>query len=238
MKDTDSARLRSCVSKMKKAVTVLLVCLFLCVTANCIDDKVTVYKQVDNDENKIALTFDDGPHPKYTPEIIELLDKYDIKATFFIVGKNAKENPDILRQIVDAGHEIGNHTVSHIDFNKSSYDKIKKEILECNETILEIGEYSTKLLRPPGGAVNKKVRQIAKSEGFKIILWSVDTRDWAHISVEKMTDNIMTNVKSGSIILFHDYISRKSPTPETLDIVIPMLLEKGYKFVTVGEMIE
>ncbi len=220
---------------MKKVIIFIVVLIF---TLNvCAESEYDVYKCIDNDDMKISLTFDDGPHRVLTPEILDILDEYGIKATFFVVGENIKQNPDILRRIADSGHEIGNHTESHIDCNKSNYRDIKKELMTVHEKVLEICDYNIKLFRPPGGALNKKMKKVTDEMEYNVVLWSIDTKDWAHTDISKISHNISENVKGGSIILFHDYITRNSPTPETLKTVIPELINKGYSFVTVGELI-
>ena len=222
---------------MKKIILFVCTIILLPLTI-CANNDFDVYKCVDNEDMKIALTFDDGPHAVLTNEILDILDEYDIKATFFVVGENIDQNPDVLRRIADSGHEIGNHTESHIDCAKSNYRKIKKELASVHERVLEICDYDIKLFRPPGGAWDKKTVKAAHDMVYSIILWSVDTKDWAHTDALKIADNIHSNIKSGSIILFHDYISKNSPTPTALRRVIPELLDKGYSFVTVGELID
>lgn len=196
-----------------------------------------IYKNAINNEKKIALSFDDGPHPTQTQKILAILDKYDVKATFFVIGKNATAYPDILRQVCEEGHEIGNHTNSHIKAIQSSAKELLFDIQKSHESILNICEYDTKLFRPPGGIINQSLTDISKKLNYKIILWDIDTKDWAHPSVENIKENVISNVKSGSIILFHDYISKDAPTPDALNEIIPLLKEEGYSFVTVGELI-
>lgn len=220
---------------MKKIIAVIVAIIFvLNVRAEVEYD---VYKCVDNDDKKIALTFDDGPHSVLTSEILDILDQYGVKATFFVVGDNVKQSPEILRRIADSGHEIGNHTQTHIDCSKSNYRDIKNELSYVHEKVLEICDYDIKLFRPPGGALSKKMKKAIDEMDYRVVLWSIDTKDWAHTDVKKITANISQNIKGGSIILFHDYITRNSPTPLTLKKVIPMLIDEGYSFVTVGELI-
>jgi len=218
-------------------IVVLIILIALKEVASALDDKM-IYKSVNNEEMKIALTFDDGPHPKQTQEILNILKKYDVKATFFVVGQNTQYYPDVLRRVISDGHEIGNHTFTHPNINKSNAKTIEKELKNNHINILENYGYDIKLLRPPGGVLNKNISIIAEKLGYKIILWDIDTKDWAHKSVNAITENVIKNTKSGSIILFHDYIANGTPTPEALDVLIPLLQKSGYTFTTVLDLIE
>ena len=197
-----------------------------------------VIKSVNNDEMKIALSFDDGPHPTYTREILSVLRNFDIKATFFVIGENAKYYPDVLCQITEEGHEIGNHTFTHSLKKNISEKTLTEELKKSRDTIKSICGYDVKLFRPPGGILNNKVKDTVSGLGYKIVLWNIDTKDWAHSSVDTITKNVLSNTKSGSIILFHDYIYKNSPTVEALEKIIPKLKEQGYYFVTIGELID
>lgn len=212
----------------------MIILLFFTLSAT---DDTLIYKNAINNEKKIALSFDDGPHPTQTPRILAILDKHDIKATFFVIGKNATAYPDILRQVCEEGHEIGNHTNSHIKAMQASDKELLVDIKKGHECILNLCEYDTKLFRPPGGIITPKITDISTKLNYKIILWDIDTKDWAHPSVDSIKKNVLSNVKSGSIILFHDYISKNAPTAEALNEIIPLLKEEGYSFVTVGELI-
>ena len=193
-------------------------------------ESANVYHRHENHEMKIALTFDDGPHPILTPKILDILEKYHIKATFFIVGENVKNYPDVVEQILNRGHEIGNHTYTHDCINR-------KEIEACEKVIYELTDYKTKLFRPPEGAINQTIKYISAGLGYDIILWNIDTRDWDHTLPYDISQNVMKKIAAGSIILMHDYISFNSPTPEALELMIPRLLEMGYQFVVVSELI-
>ncbi len=196
-----------------------------------------VIKSCATGEKKIALTFDDGPHPRYTGEILDILGEYDIKATFFVIGENVELYPDLIEREIAEGHEIGNHTESHKSLLKADRAEISREVGVLGDSLREKFGYAASLLRPPGGQYTEALAEYAKENSQKIILWSVDTRDWAHTSVSGIRENVMKNTSDGSIILFHDYVAGKSPTPEALRSVIPELLAKGYKFVTVSELI-
>lgn len=197
-----------------------------------------VYVCRNNSRKNIALTFDDGPHPGLTVRILDILAQYDIKATFFVIGKNVKNYPDVLRQVIDEGHEVGNHTDTHLNLKQADITRAEKEIVDNHNRVLELCQYNMTLLRPPKGAVSTEVARISHELDYDVILWSIDTRDWEHRPVDKITSHVMDNVVSGSIILFHDYISYKSPTPEALKRMIPKLIEAGYNFVTVSELLE
>ena len=192
---------------------------------------------VGNNEMKIALTFDDGPHRCYTPEILDVLDGYGVKATFFVIGENCRENLGIVRRELDSGHEIGNHTYSHPHLTNITAEKLFGEIV-CTENILfEVGEYRPKLFRPPEGVYSLTVSGTLERLDYIPILWTVDTTDWKHPSAEKIAKTVTDNVKPGSIILCHDYVSGKSNTAAAMRLFIPELLKRGYVFVTVSELL-
>lgn len=198
---------------------------------------VDIYYKNENSYMKIALTFDDGPHPRYTGQILDVLEEYDIKATFFVVGVNAKNYPDSLIDVIKRGHEIGNHTYSHPHVSGLNTYTLTDEVEKCESTIYGLTDYKTKLFRPPEGMIDADVRTVLRSLDYKVIMWDIDTRDWAHEPPEKIAENVISNIASGDIILMHDYIGHNSPTVEAIKIFIPVLLEKGYKFVVVSELI-
>ncbi len=186
---------------------------------------------------KIALTFDDGPHPRYTPQILEILEEYGIKATFFVVGQNAEYYPELVKAEVDGGHEVGNHTFTHANLRNGTYETVCGEILRTERMIYENTDFRSRLLRPPEGIYSQAVCDAAADFDYTIVLWSIDTRDWTHNPSDKIAEQVLAEVKGGDIILFHDFIGRDSPTPDALRIIIPKLLAQGYKFVTVSELI-
>lgn len=225
--------------KNKKFLCLILVIFMVMISCGstvsaeqCTD--VVYYKK--NSQKKIALTFDDGPHPLYTPEILDILKEYNIKATFFVVGQNVELHPEIVKRAISEEHDIGNHTFTHCHVSDTSFEEITKEIQSCEETIYELCEYHVKLFRPPEGVLPECVRNYAINEDYSVILWSIDTYDWAHAPISNIKRNIAKNISSGDIILMHDYVP-DSLTPQALRIIIPMLLEDGYQFVTVSELI-
>lgn len=190
-----------------------------------------------NGDNKIALTFDDGPHPRQTRVILDILDEYGIKATFFAVGINVENYTAALQEVAERGHEIANHTHTHKKVSGLDYESFKKQILDCEDKIYEKTGYKTKLLRPPEGMIDTSVKSVARELGYKVILWDIDTRDWAHTSPDCIARHVINNIQSGDIILMHDYIGKNSPTAAALRLFIPKLLSLGYNFVVVSELI-
>lgn len=197
-----------------------------------------VFKSNSNDQMKIALTFDDGPHPRKTERILDVLDKYNVYATFFVIGVNVQNYPNVLENVIERGHELGNHTFSHQILKSASVSKIKNEISDTEDALYDRYSLRTNLLRPPCGLYDSNLVNIARENGYKIVLWTVDTKDWAHESAENIVKNVLANIKSGDIILFHDYVSGNDHTAESLNILIPKLQEMGYKFVTVSELLQ
>ncbi len=197
-----------------------------------------IYHGRKDGRREIALSFDDGPHPRYTPQILEILAEYDIRATFFMVGENVTYYPSAAEAVVAAGHEIGNHTFSHKQFNRMNEQEMRREIAACEDAIASIAECRPQFIRPPEGQLNDTMRRVIGTLDYRIVLWDVDTRDWAHTPPATICRNILETVQPGDIILMHDFIGHDSPTPEALRLVIPSLLARGYRFVTVGELVD
>ena len=203
------------------------------------NENCPVYTSGSDSTHSIALTFDDGPHSEKTPQILDILKEYDIKATFFVVGENVKENGNIVERIITEGHEIGNHTFGHkyLFKHKHTRSDMEREIDLCDDEIFNHSEYSSVLFRPPGGIYDATLTSICEERGYSMVLWSIDTRDWEGKSALEIEKEIMNNISDGSIILMHDYVSGNSYTSEALRNVIPKLKELGYCFVTVSELI-
>jgi peptidoglycan/xylan/chitin deacetylase (PgdA/CDA1 family) len=182
----------------------------------------------------VAITFDDGPNPRNTPKLLKMLADRDIKATFFVVGEVAAENPDILRQIADQGHEIGNHSWSHPILSKKSAEFVHDELRKTDDVIRQVTGTRPTLFRPPYGAFTDDQDRTARDEfGYSIVLWSVDPLDWKKPGASAITQRIVSRTGKGSIVLAHDIHSGTvAAMPSTLD----QLLAKGYQFVTVSEL--
>ncbi|QTB20803.1 polysaccharide deacetylase family protein [Lysinibacillus sphaericus] len=183
-------------------------------------------------KKRVALTFDDGPDAKVTPQILATLQKYDAKATFFMVGRNVPKNATIVKQIYDAGHEIGNHTSNHKKLTALSISGVRQEVNGTSNAIYAaIGQYPT-VFRPPYGATNEQVRSVMT---IPSILWSIDTLDWKHHNPDKILAYVKASVKDGSIILMHDI---HQTTANGLDNVLLYLQKQGYEFVTISEILQ
>lgn len=182
----------------------------------------------------VALTFDDGPHPDLTPRLLDILRDKGAVATFYVVGRSAKQYPEILNRIALEGHEIGNHTWSHPDLRKLSPSKIRQELERTSEAIFSITGEKPYSMRPPYGSYNKKVGANIPSELFPVVMWSVDPQDWKKPGVSVVTKRVLDGVKPGSILLLHDI------HPETIQAVpaiVEGLIQKGYKLVPVSELL-
>ena len=201
------------------------------------DNTENIYVHKINDENMISLTFDDGPHPDKTPEILRVLKKHNIRATFFIIGQNASLHPEIVQMIAADGHEIANHTNDHKSLYKQTDSMILDSVRSCSDTLFEIVGSKPKLFRPPEGYMNDNIARLIRDEGYDVILWKIDTYDWKGRSDKEICNTVINNIKSGDIVLMHDFIWRKSNTADALDMMIPRLKEQGFSFVTVSELI-
>ena len=185
---------------------------------------------------RIALTFDDGPSAGYTAEILDILREYDVKATFFVIGKNVEAHPDLLRRTVSEGHEIGNHTSSHPHLKTIDEAKLAKEVARSATILREVAGIRTSLFRPPEGIITPAVTAAAEKGGYRTVLWSIDTMDWALNPAPKIVQTIKREASDGDIVLFHDWVAGDSPTPAALRQIIPWLKDAGFTFVKVSEL--
>ena len=226
--------------KRKRLIGILLLFVFLSYFGTSIHGEPrygNVYCRNSANTGKIALTFDDGPHPRYTQEILNILDEYQIPATFFIIGVNAELYPEDLKKIIDAGCEIGNHTYSHRRISNMSGEEFRSQIQQCESAIYSITGVRPCIFRPPEGILPEHMKSIVIENHYNIVLWSIDTMDWAMNPSDKILTAVMQNLKGGDIILMHDYVSGGNTTCEALRLIIPKILAKGYEFVTVSELI-
>ena len=193
------------------------------------------FSYVHVDGSYIALTFDDGPDKKLTPKLLDLLAQHHIKATFFVVGQNAAEFPDIVARAAREGHEIGNHSWSHPNFAKMSDENIRRQLRQTDDAIKQATGQRPTLLRPPYGNLSARQKQWIHQEfGYRIALWDVDPLDWKRPGPSVICNRIMKETRPGSIVLSHDI---HAGTIEAMHDTLNQLEAKGFKFVTVSELI-
>ena len=198
-----------------------------------LDKDAELYKAYYEKKNQkvVALTFDDGPNPATTNQALDTLSKYGIKATFFVLGKNVSGNEGILKRMKADGHVIGNHSWSHPVLSKLSLDEAKKQITDTEDALTKVLGSSSKLMRPPYGAITDDIRN---SLDLSFIMWDVDSLDWKSKNEAAILTEIQRQVRNGSIILMHDI---HAETVNALPKIIDYLKEQGYHFVTVPEML-
>ena len=200
-------------------------------------DRSPIYS-VDRQDNTIAFTFDiNWAEKDNINSILEVLDKYNVKGTFFIIGKwvdYSEENQKKLKLISERGHEIGNHSYNHPLFSKIGEDKIKEELRKTNEVIEKVTGEKPKLFRFPSGDYNEQSSRVVSTEGYIPVQWDVDSVDWKELGADIEYNRVIKGVKSGSIILFHN---NAKYTPGNLEKLLNELSNEGYKFLTVGQLI-
>lgn len=175
----------------------------------------------------IYLTFDDGPHSRFTPQILEVLAEYNAKATFFVVGRFAQSQGELIKKIYDAGHAIGNHSWSHSKLGSADWDTFEKEV-EGSQQVL--GGYGSHCLRPPYGDVGPNLIANAAKAGYTLIYWSVDPLDWLNQNPETIANRVLTRVQPGAIVLLHDGGDNRAGTLEALSTILAALSAEGYTF--------
>jgi len=183
----------------------------------------------------LALTFDDGPHATNTPRLLDILAQRGVKATFFVVGTNAKAHPGILKRMVAEGHEIANHTWSHPNMTTLSQASLKREMDLTRDAVIAATGIAPRVCRPPYGATNASVKSFLMSEyRYPTIMWSVDPLDWKQPGAAAVADRLVAGASNGGILLVHDiHKGSVDAMPDTLD----RLLAQGYKFVTVSQLL-
>ena len=178
----------------------------------------------------VVLTFDDGPDATYTPMVLDILAKYDAKATFFEVGQNVRKHPELTKRVHEAGHSVQNHTWTHADLRLLGAAAFRQQITSTDQAIrAQIGS-TPACLRPPYGGVNPAVRQRAKALGKDLVVWTVDSRDWTKPGTAAIVQRVLKNVHSGSVILMHDGGGNRTQTVAALPTILKTLKAQGYGF--------
>jgi len=206
--------------------------------------KGTIY-HIGCTDKLVALTFDDGPSPIWTPQILDALKESGVKATFFMLGRHVEEYPEIARRVKDEGHDIGNHSYKHPNLLFYNKYQLKDEILKAEEVIKTATGVTTKYFRPPKAWLSKREKKKIKEMGYEVILWSLNSKDWVTFDDKYIIRYLVKNVRPGDIILFHDSGGAFSveggdrhETVLTIPRLVEKLKEKGYRFVTITELLK
>jgi peptidoglycan/xylan/chitin deacetylase (PgdA/CDA1 family) len=185
--------------------------------------------------NFIAITFDDGPHPQNTPRLLDILAQRNIKATFYVIGRSVDLHPGVLRRTVAEGHEIGNHSHTHRLLSKLSDGEVRQEMQRCQDAIGRAAGVRPRTMRPPYGGLLQRQRELVHAEfGYPTILWSVDPLDWKRPGPSVVASRIISGTTAGGIVLAHDLHSQ---TVDAMPAALDGLLKRGFKFVTVSQLI-
>jgi len=199
-----------------------------------------VITRINTKDKVAALTFDDGPDAKSTSAVLDSLARHNARATFFVVGCKMEAQADLLKKMALAGHEVANHSYSHKDFNRMSGDEIRNEIRNTNKLIHKITGQKPVLFRPPGGYLSNELIRITREEHVKVAYWSweTDSKDWKNgRSATAIADYICNHIAPGQIIILHDGCTNSMTTAAAIDLMLPELINQGYRFVTMTELI-
>lgn len=202
-------------------------------------DQEDVVWYVPTDEKVIALTFDDGPDPVFTPKVLDILNQYDVHATFFVIGKCVDQYPDIAKEIVEQGSEIANHTYTHANLSAIGVTKMKEEIKKADKAIMSATGVHPSLFRPPHGTYNDTLVEIVRDMGYKVVLWSwtQDTIDWCNPGTSYIINKVLGNAQNGDIIIFHDAGGDRNQTVMALEPIIQKLQDEDFQLLTVSELL-
>lgn len=195
--------------------------------------KLPIYS-VGTEEKKVAISFDAAWGNEHTGPLLDILDQYGVKTTFFLVNFWAEKYPEDVKTIHQRGHEVENHSATHPDMTKLSPEQIRTELNTTADTIEGLIGVRPDLFRPPFGAYNNAVIETAEAEGYKVIQWSVDSLDWRNIPASQIIDRVLSQVKPGSIVLFHNNAEH---VEEYLPPILEGLHNAGYQVVPIGELI-
>ncbi len=202
----------------------------------------TVYR-VKTDKKKVALTFDDGPSPVWTPKILDELKKADIQATFFMIGHHVKKYPAVARRVAQEGHTIGNHGYAHSVLLYYTLAEIEEEIKYTEHVIREIAGQTTRIFRPPKAWLSGPIKRKIQSMGYDIVLWSLNSKDWVSFNHKHIVQYLARKVRNGDILLFHDSGNivtteggNRNQTVKAISLLARTLKEKGFEFVSVEEL--
>lgn len=196
-----------------------------------------VFRSTPLSQKVVAITIDDGPDPRFTPKVLDLLKRERIKATFFLVGKNVTQYPELAKREAREGHVLGNHTWDHPVLPQENEAEVLEQLEKCRSAIRNTTGQDTHLFRPPKGLWNGQVFDAAKRLGYKIILWSETLEHQSAVTPESMAKRVVSLVRPGDIMLCHDGRLDRTKSVAALPLVITQLKAEGYRFVTVPELL-
>ncbi|MGE5381341.1 MAG: polysaccharide deacetylase family protein [Methylocystaceae bacterium] len=199
---------------------------------------VNIISEVAITDRCVAITFDDGPDPVYTPMMLDLLEENQVKATFFLIGLHSEWYPELVKRINKEGHEIGNHSYYHKNYSIKSPGYVAGDMQRTNELLTKITGVRPCLLRPPFGRYNDKTVEIAKEQQLQVVCWSINSLDWQRPAAYVMERQVRRHLGPGQIILFHDGGGRRKETVRAVANFIKTAQDEGYRFLTVSEMIK
>lgn len=205
------------------------------------EKKGEILWEVRTDRKLVAFTFDDGPDRTQTGKVLNLLGKYGAKCTFFVVGRQVAKYPEVARRIVEEGHEIANHTYSHAYFRLPSLpEPVRREIASTEAAIYAATGQHSAFFRPPGGIYDETIVRVANGMHLLPVMWSwhQDTRDWSTPGTHSIVRRVLDNLRGGDIVLFHDFVPGRTETIDALAIILPELANRGYRLVTVSELLQ
>lgn len=189
----------------------------------------------DYSKRQIALTFDDGPHPSFTPKILSILKSENITATFFVVGTQAEKHENLIKAEADSGNLVGNHTFHHVSLTKIPLPYVAEEIEACGELLERILGKRSRIFRPPGGDYDADIARITNNLGYTVVLWTADPLDFSNPGAQKILSRSLERAGNGGILLLHDGVQQ---TVDILPRLIKILKSKGFEFVTVDRFIQ
>ncbi|MFA5087400.1 MAG: polysaccharide deacetylase family protein [Candidatus Omnitrophota bacterium] len=224
-------------------VTALVWCFCIFFDQAVLNRRGTLYR-VKTPQKKIALTFDDGPSPLWTPKILDELRTLKVKATFFMIGHHVREYPQIARRVAEEGHTIGNHGYAHSVLIYYTPAEIEEEIKYTEFVIKEATGQTTQYFRPPKAWLQKEIKEKIKSMGYQVVLWSLNSKDWVAFNYRRTVKYVERNIKNGDILLFHDSGNvlkaeggDRSQTVLAIPLIVKSLQEKGFEFVSIKELL-
>ncbi|SHJ12061.1 Peptidoglycan/xylan/chitin deacetylase, PgdA/CDA1 family [Desulfofundulus thermosubterraneus DSM 16057] len=201
---------------------------------------LAVIRHVTTSEKLIALTFDDGPDPLYTARVLAVLDKYNARATFFVLGLHVRQYPHLVRREIAAGHEVGLHGYRHVFLTGQPLYATLRDLKRSEELVVQATGYRPVYFRPPFGFYNTAVLRAVMARGYRVVLWTpeMDPRDYTDPGAREIARRVITGAGNGDIVLLHDHGGDRTQTVLALEEILRVLTARGYKFVTLTELLE